>query len=220
MNQFVLCCLLLTFSCVKRMEPTTPQFPVVQTGHPVLRESAKEVPVEMIGTPDFNALIEKMVSTMRAAPGVGLAAPQIGVGLRVFVVEDTAERMASLSPDEKLERERVIFPLQVIVNPTVKPIGEKKVTFFEGCLSVAGFAALVPRFHEVELSALNEKGMPVVFKLSGWPARIVQHEIDHLNGGLYIDKMIPKSFGTLVQVKERFSGKKIESVKAELGVPQ
>jgi peptide deformylase len=98
-------------------------------------------------------------------------------------------------------------PVRVFVNPVVSPVGDEKVTFFEGCLSVAGFAALVPRYRELEISGLDEKGQPVTWRVRGWPARIVQHELDHLNGTLYIDRMHTRSFGTLPQVKQRFAGK-------------
>lgn len=186
--------------------------PIVQTGAPVLRERSAEVAVDQIRTAGFQALVQRMIDAMRAAPGVGLAAPQLGVGLRVFVVEDRAELQASLSPAELSERERVPVPVRVFINPTVRPVGEEKVTFFEGCLSVAGFAALVPRFREVEVSALDERGQPVTWRVRGWPARILQHEMDHLNGTLYIDRMQSRSFGTMAQVKERFGGKPISEV--------
>lgn len=186
--------------------------PIVQTGAPVLRASAAEVPAEMIPTPEFQSLISQMVDAMRKAPGVGLAAPQLGKSLRVFVVEDRAELQATLTPQELQERERVPVPLRVFINPTVTPIGEEKVTFFEGCLSVSGFSALVTRAREVEVKALDEKGQPVSWRVAGWPARILQHEMDHLNGTLYVDRMHTRSFGTNAQNKERFGGKPIREV--------
>jgi peptide deformylase len=192
--------------------------PIVQTGAPVLRAVAQDVPVERITTPEFQALLERMVATMRAAPGVGLAAPQIGVPWRVLVLEDREELMASLTPAERAERERLPVSVRVFINPTLTPIGEEKVTFFEGCLSVAGFAGLVERFREVEVTGLDEKGQPQTWRVKGWPARILQHEVDHLAGTLYIDRMITRSFGTLSQVKARFGGRPMSEVKQELGV--
>ena len=192
--------------------------PIVQTGAPVLRSPAQDVPVERITTPEFQSLIERMVATMRAAPGVGLAAPQLGVPLRVLVMEDREELMATLTPGERAERERLPVPVRVFINPTLNPIGEEQVTFFEGCLSVAGFAGLVARFHEVEVTGLDEKGQRQTWRVKGWPARILQHEVDHLAGTLYIDRMITRSFGTLAQVKARFGGKPIAQVQQELGV--
>lgn len=181
--------------------------PIVQTGAEVLRLRAQPVTPEQLASPDFQALIGRMVDAMRAAPGVGLAAPQLGVSLQVLVLEDRAELQASLTTEELAERERVPVPLRVFVNPTLTPIGEEQVTFFEGCLSVSGYAALVKRWREVEVSGLDEHGQPQTWRVRGWPARILQHEVDHLNGTLYIDRMVSRSFGTLPQVKARFSGK-------------
>ena len=181
--------------------------PIVQTGAEVLRLRAQPVSPEELASPDFQALVGRMADAMRAAPGVGLAAPQLGVSLQVLVLEDRAELQASLTTEELAERERVPVPLRVFVNPTLKPIGEEQVTFFEGCLSVSGYAALVKRWREVEVSGLDEHGQPQTWRVRGWPARILQHEVDHLNGTLYIDRMVSRSFGTLPQVKARFSGK-------------
>ncbi|MHB8878942.1 MAG: peptide deformylase [Myxococcaceae bacterium] len=194
------------------MEP-----PIVQTGAEVLRQIATEVPPERIGTPELQALITRMIDTMRAAPGVGLAAPQLGIPWRLFVMEDREELMSKLTGAELAERERVPVPVRAFVNPTVTPIGEEKVTFFEGCLSVEGYAALVTRHREVEVTAL-ENGQPVTWRVRGWPARILQHEMDHLNGTLYIDRMHTRSFGTGPQVKERFGGKPIAEVLRALGL--
>lgn len=181
--------------------------PIVQTGAEVLRLRAQPVTPEQLASPDFQALVARMVDAMRAAPGVGLAAPQLGVSLQVLVLEDRAELQASLTKEELAERERVPVPLRVFVNPTLTPIGEEQVTFFEGCLSVSGYAALVKRWREVEVSGLDEHGQPQTWRVRGWPARILQHEVDHLNGTLYVDRMVSRSFGTLPQVKARFAGK-------------
>lgn len=187
--------------------------PIVQTGNPVLRARAKDVTPEQLASPDFQALIVRMTEAMRKAPGVGLAAPQLGVSLRVLVLEDRPELQASLTPQELEERERKPVPLRVFINPTLTPIGDERVTFFEGCLSVSGYAALVERWKEVEVSGLDEKGQPQTWRVRGWPARILQHEVDHLDGTLYIDRMISRSFGTLPQVKALYGGKPIAEVK-------
>ncbi len=190
---------------------------IVQTGAEVLRRRAEDVPLERIRTPEFQALLAQMIDTMRKAPGVGLAAPQIGVPMRVFVLEDREEYLSSVTPTELEERERTAVPVRVFINPDLKPIGDEQVTFFEGCLSVSGFAALVPRSREVEVTGLDETGQPTTWRVRGWPARILQHEFDHLNGTLYIDRMHTRSFGTSAQVKERFAGKPIADVLRELG---
>src|ERR1041384_7445588 len=102
-----------------------------------------------------------MTAVMRAAPGVGLAAPQIGVPLRVIVLEDGAELMERLTPAQRAERGRVPFPLRVIVNPVLAVRGTEKATFFEGCLSVSGFMALVERHLSVVVTGLDERGAPL-----------------------------------------------------------
>ncbi len=193
--------------------------PIVQVGDGVLRERAREVPREQLGTPELKALVARMIESMREAPGVGLAAPQLGVPLRVLVLEDREALMAALTAEERKERERVPVPLRVFVNPTLTVVGEEKATFFEGCLSVAGFAALVERALEVEVRGLDERGAEQVWRVRGWPARILQHEVDHLNGTVYVDRMKTRSFGTLPQVKARWGGKPIAEIRAALEAP-
>jgi peptide deformylase len=193
---------------------------ITQTGAVVLRERAAEVSLEELRTPEFQALVARMVDAMRKAPGVGLAAPQLSVSKRVFVVEDRPDLQTALTAYELAERERVPVPLRVFINPVVTPVGDEKVMFFEGCLSVAGFAGMVSRYREVEVSALDETGAPVTWRVRGWPARILQHEMDHLDGVLYVDRMLTRSFGTLPQVKALYGGKPIADVKQALGVAE
>ena len=119
--------------------------PVVQAGAPVLRASAAPVPHDVIAMPEFQELVATMIATKRAAPGVGLAAPQIGVPWRLFVLEDRDELISTLTATERRERGRTPFDIRVLVNPVVRPVGEERATFFEGCLSVDGYAALVER---------------------------------------------------------------------------
>jgi peptide deformylase len=165
---------------------------IVQAGAAVLRRRATNVDPSWLGTPAWAALIERMVGTMRAAPGVGLAAPQIGVPWRVFVAEDLAERIAVLSPENRASRGRVPLPLLVVVNPALT-LGDGDAIFYEGCLSVRGYGALVRRAAHVEVTGLDAFGQPLSIRLSGWPARIVQHEVDHLDGTLYVDRMVSRS---------------------------
>jgi peptide deformylase len=130
---------------------------IVQAGELVLRQPAGEVPREMLGTPELRNLIDQMISTMREAPGVGLAAPQIGVPLQVIVMEDDAQRTAHLSESARQDRERTAFPITALVNPTLELLGDARATFFEGCLSVAGWTALVPRALEVAVRGLGAR---------------------------------------------------------------
>lgn len=165
-------------------------FDIVQAGDPVLRNRAKEVDESVIGTPEFNSLIGSMVATMHDAPGVGLAAPQVGLPLQLIVIQDTVDD----GDDEDNEQERTTVPLTVLINPAIEFPDDEKVTFYEGCLSVKGWAAKTPRYRRATVRALNEHGDPIVLEWRGWPARILQHEIDHLTGTLYVDHMDSRTF--------------------------
>jgi peptide deformylase len=191
---------------------------IVQVGAPVLRARAERVPPERIATPEFQALIATMIEAMRKAPGVGLAAPQIGVPWQVIVLEDRSELQVSLTDEERRERERVAFAPRVFVNPTLRLLGDGRATFFEGCLSVSGFAGLVERSAEVEVTGLDEHGLSQTWRVRGWPARILQHEVDHLEGTLYVDRMLTRSFSTQEQAKARFAGKPIAEIRRALGL--
>jgi peptide deformylase len=196
--------------------PDAPILPIVQAGAPILRARAAEVPPELLGTPELRDLCAAMIATMRAAPGVGLAAPQVGVAWRVFVMEDRDELMSVLSAGERHERGRVAFDVRVLVNPVVRPVAGERATFFEGCLSVDGYAALVERHHEVEVAGVDEHGEACAFRAHGWPARILQHEIDHLDGTLYVDRMLSRSFSTVDYVRD--GTKTVEEIRRELGI--
>jgi peptide deformylase len=191
---------------------------IVQAGDPVLRRPALPVPPEKLGTPELRALVDEMVATMRAAPGVGLAAPQIGVGWQLIVVEDDDDRASSLSEAERAERGRSALPLTAIVNPEIELLGDARATFFEGCLSISGWSALVPRALAVGVKGLTPAGEPLSLRLEGWPARILQHEIDHLRGVLYIDRMLSRSFSATKLAHDLWSGKPTAEVAASLGI--
>jgi peptide deformylase len=163
---------------------------IVQAGHPVLRERARDLTLDELRSAQTQQLIALMRETMRDAPGVGLAAPQVGVPLRLAVIEDSA----AVHPDVRAEREREPVPFHVIVNPVLRLAPGQDVIFTEGCLSVRGFAARVPRARRVQVEHLDEHGAPRVIDASGWYARILQHEIDHLDGTLYVDRMDTRSF--------------------------
>jgi len=169
---------------------------IVQLGTPVLREKARPLSVEEIRSPGVQQLIEWMRETMRDAPGVGLAAPQVGLPLQLAVIEDRAELLETISPARLAELSRKPAPFQVLVNPRIEPAGEQ-VEFHEGCLSFPGYTALVPRAFAVRVECLNHRGEPVTFRAEGWHARIVQHEVDHLLGAIYIDRMRARTLTTV-----------------------
>lgn len=169
---------------------------IVQAGDPVLRETAQPLSKQEIESAAIQQLIRLMHDTMQDAPGVGLAAPQVGLPLQLAVIEDRAEYQKDIPPERLAERRREPVPFQVIINPVITSYGEAKVDFFEGCLSLAGFSALVPRASHVRVDCQNERGEAIVIEASGWYARILQHEIDHLNGTLYFDRMHPRTLAT------------------------
>jgi len=156
--------------------------PIVQAGRPVLRGLAARYDGQF-DTKTFAELVELMRRTMHAAPGVGLAAPQIGIPLAIAVLEDPG----ALDPDLVAVRERAPLPFRVLVNREYEPVGTERVSFYEGCLSVAGWQAVVARYRSVRLTCQDESGRALDEIVSGWPARIVQHETDHLRGTLYVD---------------------------------
>ncbi|MGW2938461.1 peptide deformylase [Streptomyces sp. NPDC001156] len=186
--------------------------PIVAAGHPVLRRGAEpfhgQLPPALLAR-----FIGALRETMHAAPGVGLAAPQVGVPLRIAVVEDPAP-----VPEEiRLARGRVPQPFRVLVNPSYEAVGTERAAFFEGCLSIPGWQAVVARHARVRLRALDEHGVAVDEEFSGWPARIVQHETDHLDGTLYLDRAEPRSLSSNEAVAARWAQPKPERAAAELG---
>lgn len=165
--------------------------PIVQAGDPVLRTPAAPYTGQL--GDELARLVEAMRRTMHAAPGVGLAAPQVGIGLAIAVCEDHA-----LPGDP---RERDDLPFRVLVNPRYEPLpaadpAPATVAFFEGCLSVQGWQAVVARPRRVRLTGEDETGAAFDDVLTGWPARIVQHETDHLAGQLYLDVAEPRSLAS------------------------
>ncbi|GAA0139020.1 hydrolase [Lithospermum erythrorhizon] len=177
---------------------TKPDFPdITKAGDPVLHEPAQEVRPEDILSERIQKIVDDMIKVMRKAPGVGLAAPQIGVPLRIIVLEDTKEFIGYVPKEEIKAQDRRPFDLLVIINPKLEMKGNKTALFFEGCLSVDGFRAVVERSLNVKVNGLDRDGKPVEVDASGWQARILQHECDHLDGTLYVDKMVQRSFRTV-----------------------
>jgi len=170
---------------------------IKSAGEPVLRQKARNLTREEILSPAIQQLIENMRETMHKAPGVGLAAPQIGLDLQLAVIEDKPEYMKDIHRETLAERERRPVPFQVIINPTLTLESDLDADFFEGCLSVAGLTALIKRASRVRVDCLDHKGHPRTILASGWHARILQHETDHLHGTLYVDRMEPRSLFTL-----------------------
>ena len=154
---------------------------VARLGHPVLRERAADVEIADIRAGKFRELIDDMVETMHAYEGVGLAGPQVHLPLRIFVFE-VQQRVAKKRGVEKLG-------VGVFFNATYEGVGEEKITDWEGCLSVPFLGGEVPRWAKLRLRGIDHKGEEAHIEISGFTARIFQHEVDHTDGHVYLDRM-------------------------------
>ena len=190
---------------------------IVQAGDPVLRQQSRALTKKEISSASIQYLIELMRNTMREAPGVGLAAPQIGQSLQLAVIEDRPEYITDHSADELAVYQRAIIPFHVIINPRLSLVGNSSAQFFEGCLSVAGFQAVVNRALKVRVECLNERGEEVTINAQGWYARILQHEIDHLNGTLYVDRMKTRTLATSENMSRFWKNHNVQDVLTKLG---
>jgi peptide deformylase len=159
---------------------------VARLGHPILRRVAEPVSPEAIAAPEIQRLIDDMLETMEDHDGAGLAAPQVHVSRRVVIygVEENPRY-----PDAEA------VPLTVLINPRITPATEEQVEDWEGCLSVPDLRGMVPRFTRVRVEAYGRDGRPLRFTAEGFHARVVQHECDHLDGLVYLDRM--RSMATL-----------------------
>jgi peptide deformylase len=193
---------------------------IVQVGDPVLRAPTSAVDPDAFRRPELHELIQGMVAAMRKAPGIGLAAPQVGVSKRIIVIEDRPEMTADLPKHVLAEREREPKPLRVLINPMMTLVGDETRDFFEGCLSIRGYTAMVTRSRAVAVSYLDENGNPQEWRPVGWQARVMQHEYDHLERVLYTDKMIAKSFMSIDEYGARYATRLVADVKQELGIAQ
>lgn len=155
-----------------------PVLPIVRLGDPALRTPAEPLAVERLREAEVQRFIDDMIETMRDAEGVGLAAPQVADGVQLFVYEATDEEDPATG-----------IPLRVVVNPMVEPLPGEMVYDWEGCLSIPDLRGLVPRHPAVRVRGLDRQGDRLDFVAEGFEARIVQHEFDHLNGVLFLDRM-------------------------------
>jgi peptide deformylase len=152
-------------------------------GHPVLRTVAEPVDPKSVATAGVQRLIDDMFETMREYSGVGLAAPQVHEGVRVFVAGLRSKPIgAEVSDDDEM-------PLMALVNPEITLVGPSIELGWEGCLSIPDIRGRVPRAPVVNVKALDRTGKPIAFTAKGFPARVIQHEFDHLNGILFFDRM-------------------------------
>jgi peptide deformylase len=168
---------------------------VARMGHPVLRAPARALHPSEIRSPKVQQLIDDMFETMREYQGIGLAAPQVHEGLRLFVAGVAGE------PDEDDEgRDEEDVPLMALINPEITPIGKEVVEDWEGCLSIPDIRGRVPRARQISVRAYNRQGKKIEIGASGFTARVIQHETDHLDGVLFFDRM--RTFQSLTFLEE------------------
>ena len=186
---------------------------IMQAGELVLRQEARPLAVEEVESPLVRELIDNMKETMRDARGVGLAAPQIGLPLQLAVIEDRPEYQRNATPEQLEERGRRPLDFHAIINPRLTLLEIPTLEYFEGCLSVDGYTAIVPRARHVRVECLDENGEPRTIEASGWYARILQHEIDHLRGILYIDRMYSRSLMKMETLQQIWKGKSMAEIR-------
>jgi len=153
---------------------------VARLGNPVLRRPAREVPAEVVGQTDFQRFIDDMVVTMREYQGVGLAAVQVHEPIQVAVLEVA---------DNARYPGKEAVPLSVLINPEIEPLGDETEDDWEGCLSIPEIRGQVPRYKRLRVTALDRDGNALDFVAEGFHARVIQHEVDHLRGHVYMDRM-------------------------------
>ncbi len=179
------------------------RLPRTQFGNPILRKKAKKVSPKLFGSRSLKQLIKEMFFTMRRVGGVGLAAPQIGRSLRLAVIEikktPTRPEVVPLAPT-------------VVINPEILTASKERMNDWEGCLSFPNVRGLVPRHKSITVKYLDQSGKKHVVKLEGFQARVFQHEIDHLGGIVYVDRMQDmQSLTTFKEFKERVLGRGLKS---------
>ena len=164
---------------------------VARLGHPVLREVARPIPMQEITSPEVQRVIDDMIDTMREYDGAGLAANQVHVLRQVAVIEVAANPRYPDAPD---------IPLTVLINPVVTPLTEETEEGWEGCLSVPDMRGVVPRYTAVRLQCHDRQGEQLDLVAKDFFARVIQHETDHLNGIVYVDRM--RDLRTLSHIAE------------------
>ena len=180
---------------------------ILEVGHPVLRERARELTAEELASPAVQTLIDDMIETKRAANGAGLAAPQVGQPLRIAIVE--------VEPNNPRYPYKPPIPLTVLVNPVIEALDEELVQINEGCLSVPGIRGEVPRHLNLAVRYLDRGGIEQGEVRHGLTAGTFQHEVDHLDGVLFLDRADPRTLTTWEQY-ERFHREEFEQRAREL----
>lgn len=193
---------------------------ILQTGDPRLKQICAPVDIQKIRTGAYDQIISDMKEVLATAPAVGLAAPQFGLMEQLIVIEDTEDRMSRLTSQVRAERQRDPYPFTVMFNPIVLAKSIDEATFFEGCLSVPGFLGAVRRALRIQVMHLNENGERTSAWFEGWPARIVQHEIDHLNGIEFTDIALPGSIMSAEKYLAQWTEATSDEIESAFGAKQ
>jgi peptide deformylase len=168
---------------------------VARIGHPAVRARAVDVAPARIAAPDTQRLIDDMIETMHEYAGIGLAAPQVHQRLRIFVAHLDAEGRGDDKP-------------MAIINPEIEVVGAETVEGWEGCLSIPDIRGMVPRAAQITVAALDRQGKRIEIRAKDFPARVIQHETDHLNGVLFFDRMHSLDSLTYMEEFSRYHARK------------
>jgi len=153
---------------------------IARMGNPILRQRAQKIPPDRIQSPEVQRLIDDMIETMAEYEGVGLAAPQVHESVRLFIIGDVYD---------PADDDRVLLPAKVIINPEITFLTQDEQAYWEGCLSIPDLRGLVPRPREIRLNAYDRDGKKIEVVMDGFAATVIQHEYDHLDGVLFVDRM-------------------------------
>jgi peptide deformylase len=191
---------------------------IVHVGDPILRRKCRALSSEEIHSSEIQAFIKDLRHVDFGPTGCAFSAPQVGCAIRVVAIEQRPEAIASVPRDILAEQLSEPLPFHVLINPELTVEDSTQTEWFEGCLSIPNMRAAVRRALGVRVDALTEQAKPVTIHARGWYARILQHEIDHLDGVLFTDRMLPWSLMT-VETRQRFwSNKRVSEVRTAMGI--
>lgn len=191
---------------------------IVHIGDPILRQKCRALSRDEVRSAEIQDFLKELRHVRRHPTGCAFAAPQVGNALRIIVIEQKAETLAEVPKDILAEQIKEPLPFHILINPEVIIDDPTQAEWFEGCESVPNIMAAVPRALGVRVEALDEQGEPLMIHARGWYARILQHEVDHLDGILFTDRMLPWSLMTMENRQRFWPNKRVFEVRAALGI--
>jgi peptide deformylase len=192
---------------------------IVHAGDPILRRKCRALSPDEIRSAEIQDFFKDLRHVRRDPTGVAFAAPQVGSALRIILIDQPAELLATTPKAILAEQINGPLPFHILVNPELMVEDDTQIEWFEGCESIPNLRAAVPRALGVRVDALDEQGEPLTIHARGWYARILQHEVDHLDGILFTDRMLPWSLMTLENRKRLWPNMRVSEVRAALGIP-